>query len=115
MVKARKRRLTTIDEAVLAKRQHTKPCHDCPFLRDSFAGWLGGMPIKEWLAALHSETVIDCHTKKGVNIQCAGAAIYRANVCKLPSHEEILVLPVDRELVFATPMEFIGHHSVNSK
>jgi len=39
-----------------------RPCNDCPWRRKSCAGWLGPFGIK----------------------QCAGAAVYRANVCKSP-------------------------------
>lgn len=43
--------------------------------------------------------------------QCAGLAIYRANVCKKPRDRSILTLPADREAVFAAPSEFRHHHT----
>ena len=42
--------------------------------------------------------------------QCAGAAVYRSNVCKRPHSLAILRLPADRTLVFASPIEFRSHH-----
>ncbi len=30
------------EDAVQAKCQHTTPCSDCPWRRDSLNGWLGG-------------------------------------------------------------------------
>lgn len=103
-----RKRLVTIDEAVPATRQHTRPCSDCPWARASLNGWLGGATIEEWLADAHRDVVIDCHTLDGA--QCAGSAIYRRNVCKKLIDKSILVLPTDKVAVFATPMEFAEHH-----
>lgn len=103
-----KRRLTTSDEAEQTTRQHVKPCGDCPWRKDSIPGWLGTMTAVEWVRAAHGEAQIDCHTRIGP--QCAGAAIYRANVCKSPRDPGLLVLPADRDLVFCSPAYFAGHH-----
>lgn len=65
------------------------------------------MTADEWLQAAHNETLIKCHCFK--NQQCAGAAIYRRNVAKLP-RPPALILPADRELVFASRQEFKTHH-----
>jgi hypothetical protein len=72
-------------------------------------GWLGSMSVEAWLAAAHGEARIDCHTLKGP--QCAGAAIYRANVGKLPRDRDLLRLPSDRVTVFATRPEFVEYHA----
>lgn len=96
------------DEAEVSFTQHKKPCSDCPWARRSLKGWLGGLSAEEWLREAHGEARIDCHTKIGPH--CAGAAIYRANMAKKPRNKEALVLPADRETVFATPMEFREHH-----
>lgn len=88
-----RKRLVTIDEAVPATRQHTRPCSDCPWARASLNGWLGGATIEEWLADAHR-----------------GVVIYRRNVCKKLIDKSILVLPTDKVAVFATPMEFAEHH-----
>jgi hypothetical protein len=110
----------TDDEKVLARkftcdtdrrktsRQHTKPCAGCPWLRTSLEGYLGNNSPERWIQIAHGEHYIDCHNT--TNQQCAGAAIYRANVCKSVKDERALTLPPDEESVFATPMEFLAHH-----
>lgn len=111
-----KRKFVTCDEAITLKSQHAKPCADCPFSRGCIKGWLGGSSVNkgelasvdEWLWAAHGESRIDCHTT--TNMQCAGAAIYRANVCKDPRDKSLLRLPPDKTLCFASPVEFRNHH-----
>ena len=110
---AKRRRMTTIDEAKPAKRQHKSPCCDCPWSRESLPGWLGGLTTRQWLSEAHGEIRIECHTLKGM--QCAGSAIYRGNVCKQPHDPSILLLPANREEVFSTPMEFEAHHGAGEE
>jgi hypothetical protein len=98
----------TCDDAVQADKQHTTPCSDCPWAREALNGWLGGSTPEEWLACAHSDQVIPCHVID--NMQCAGAAIYRANVVKSPRDPDCLRLPKDRVKVFASPAEFKDHH-----
>lgn len=102
-----KAQLVSIDEAIEAKGQHTKPCADCPWGRTALRGWLGGSTTGEWLATAHGDGRIECHTCNGA--QCAGAAIYRTNVCKRVDPPN-LALPVDRVRVFGSPFEFAEHH-----
>lgn len=92
------------------REQHTEPCRECPLRRKSAPGWLGeeNNP-KDWIAILHSDKRMECHLKP--QSQCAGAAIYRRNVCKRVS-DGVLVLPKDPVNVFATPMEFTKHHTL---
>lgn len=105
---SKRRKLVSADEAEVATRQHTSPCGDCPWRRDALEGWLGSMTADEWLIAVHREDVVECHTLKGA--QCAGAATYRGNICKLPRDKTTLRLPADRVKVFATPAQFKEHH-----
>jgi hypothetical protein len=102
------KKLISSDEAVQAKCQHTTPCSDCPWRRDSLNGWLGGTSKEKWIQIAHSDTVVPCHTLKGA--QCAGISVYRANVAKM-AYEPNLKLAADRKLVFSWPPEFIEHHS----
>lgn len=95
-------------EAVPTDQQHTKPCSDCPWRRDSVQRWLGGLSPQDWLEYAHGEDKIDCHTLRGP--QCAGAAIYRSNVCKSPRNKSLLVLPPNKVAVFSNPREFEAHH-----
>lgn len=102
-------KLITFDEAVPATRQHKRPCSDCPWSRQAFPGWLGSISAEEWVRIAHGESLVDCHTRSGA--QCAGIAIYQANVCKSPRDPRILKLPADRKAVFANPQEFCEHHT----
>lgn len=101
------RKLVSSRQAINGKVQHTHPCGDCPMARAALPGWLGGYSPDEWLLLVHSEAVVPCHVIK--NMQCAGTAIYRANIVKrcVPPN---LKLPKDDVKVFATPMEFKKHH-----
>ncbi len=103
-----RRQLISSEEAVQGKTQHRKPCSDCPWARTALNGWLGGASIEEWLQRAHSDTLVHCHVID--NMQCAGMAIYRRNVCK---HVDppLLRLERDKDTVFAWPAEFTEHHS----
>jgi|SRR6185437_9404474 len=95
-------------EAKPRKKQHTSPCIDCPWARKSLKGWLGNSTAEEWLEYAHGEALIDCHTVS--NQQCAGSAIYRANICKSPRRQDVLRLPPNRITVFGSRQEFLAHH-----
>ncbi len=88
-------------------KRYTRPCSDCPMRRDALNGWLGGATPEEYARLAHSDAIVKCHVHG--NVQCAGMAIYRRNVCKRVDPPG-LVLPADREEVFSTPMEFLEHH-----
>ena len=108
-VGTRNGQLKTYHEAKPAKKQHTSPCSDCPFARKALNGWLGNSSAEEWIQAVHGEALIDCHTVS--NQQCAGSAIYRANVCKSTRRNDVLRLPADCIKVFASMTEFLNHHT----
>lgn len=103
-----KRKLISTEEAVDAKGQHAAPCSDCPFARDALPGWLGGDSVEHWLKVAHGDHPEPCHALKGA--QCAGLAIFRANVCKLPRDKKAIRLKADRVKVFSTNQEFREHH-----
>jgi hypothetical protein len=103
-----KKQLLTCEDARPAARQHKKPCSDCPFSRKALRGWLGGTTADEWIASVHGEALVECHTIS--NQQCAGAAIYRANNYKVCRRTDALRLPPNTELAFASPQEFLNHH-----
>lgn len=106
-------RCISSDEAVPTDTQPTKPCSDCPFAREALPGWLGNTSADEWIAIAHGEAKVDCHALSGP--QCAGIAIYRANVAKRCRDRNILVLPPDEERVFTTRQEFLAHHAALGK
>lgn len=101
--------LKTAGQARPRKEQHRSPCTDCPFARKSLRAWLGRMSPEEWMQAVHGEALVDCHTVS--NQQCAGSAIYRANVCKSPRRSDALRLPANPSTVFGSRAEFMAHHS----
>lgn len=109
----RKGQLKTVDQAIVTPKQHNKPCFDCPFGRISVPGWLAGSTPENWIAMAHGESRFECHTL--LPHQCAGSAIYRANVCKDPRDPTLLRLRGNRKLVFASPTEFLRHHTVKEK
>lgn len=102
--------LITTEEARPATSQPRLPCSDCPWARKALAGWLGSETREQWIADAQGEARIECHTLIGA--QCAGAAIFRTNIAKRPRDPTLLVLPADREKVFATPQEFCAHHDM---
>ena len=103
-----RRQLISCDEAFAAEGQHATQCMDCPWGRGSLNRWLGGGSIDNWLTTAHRDHLVECHVLTGA--QCAGVAIYRANVCKRTDFP-LLRLPANKALVFATPREFRAHHS----
>lgn len=107
------KKLISSNEATPAKAQHDRPCSDCALRRDSLEGWLGGGTPEEWAAMLHGEARVDCHVLEGA--QCAGAAIYRGNICKRPRDKTVLVLPADEDAVFSNRREFLAHHEGKGK
>jgi len=103
------RRFVSSEDAIRTKTQHRKPCADCPFARTAIPGWIGLRTPEEFTRDAHGEVYLDCHCT--TNQQCAGAAIFRANVlksCRDPRH---LVLPKNTKLVFASSQEFQDHHN----
>lgn len=102
-----------------------KMCNDCPWRRESMAGWLGNEAPEPFVARAHSEQAYPCHVEVDYTDpeweatlelddtgphQCAGLAVFRSNVGKLPRDPEVQVLPSDRENVFSSNAEFINHH-----
>jgi hypothetical protein len=93
-----------------------KPCVECPWRRIAAAGWLGPFSAERWIEIAHSDEAIACHrtikksgTWDGAS-QCRGAAIFRANMFKLPRDPEVVTGPTDTETVFRDPAEFLAHH-----
>lgn len=103
------------------KKQHERPCAQCPFRRGSTPGWLGGLTPEEFRELAQSETRMACHVRAGHHVnykhpdptlpQCAGRAIYWANQCKQARDTSLLRLPSDPVTVFKWPKEFIEYHS----
>jgi hypothetical protein len=110
----REGQLKTYEQAVRTPEQHKRPCVDCPFGRISLQGWLGPYDTRGWLEVVHGEGRMECHTMKAAEEeawQCAGGAIFRANVHKAPRDGALLVLPRDDRRVFGSNREFWEHHT----
>lgn len=102
------------------KKQHTTPCRECPFKRNSANGWLGASNPGEFLALADSPQRTPCHMhvnyeedgwkeKAAAAPQCVGRSVFLANRGKLAG-PQVLKAPKDPVNVFARPHEFVAHH-----
>lgn len=96
-----------------------KPCAQCPFSRRTEPGLTGGTCPTVYVGQSIGPFWLPCHMdpKYKANrldtdaLQCAGAAIFRANIGVtelLP--EQLLRLEADTQRVFANFEELIAHH-----
>ena len=103
------------------KKQHSTPCRECPFKRDSAPGWLGASEPGEFLALADSDNRAPCHMhvnydkpdwerQAAVAPQCVGRAVFMANRCKLPA-PGLLKAKSNPDAVFVRPHEFVAHHA----
>lgn len=105
------------------KKNPKLPCAECPFSRKNQPGKdLGGADPTVYVGQAFGPFVLSCHMDSAYEQStaldkykelrdCAGMAIYRANCgydVKMP--EAIFKLPVNKELVFSSPAEFLAHH-----
>jgi hypothetical protein len=99
--------------------QHRKPCGECPFARNVEPGTLGGSPAAVYVGQTEGPFFLACHCNPGyaenrgslAQPQCAGAAIYRANLGlaeRMPAM--LLHLEPDPARVFTSHQEFLQHH-----
>lgn len=97
-----------------------KPCAECPFARATAPGQLGGSFPTVFIGQAYGPFMLSCHMDPAYAadrrspdlLQCAGAAIFRANVgvaALMP--KKLHALPADGKLVFATPAELLAHHA----
>jgi hypothetical protein len=100
--------------------QREKSCGSCPFSKTSKPGGLGGSPIQVYLGQIIGPFFLPCHAQKeykgndtGIQSeQCAGAAVFRANLGiadRMPDMLLHLEAGSDPN-VFETMPEFIKHH-----
>lgn len=104
-------------------KQRTKPCKECPFRKDNVLTGPnpGGSPPEVYVGQSQGPFWLPCHMEKAYDgkdtdphavSQCAGAAIYRANlglIDRMPA--QILRLPEDKESVFTSHVEFMSHYT----
>lgn len=103
--------------------QHIKACKSCPFSRQCEPGELGGSPVETYIGQSMGPFFLPCHACAGYKgneqtlddglPQCAGAAIFRANIGRdevMPG--ALLKLFAGSDVnVFASMQEFIKHHA----
>lgn len=98
-----------------------KPCKDCPFSRTVKPGALGGSPAATFVGQGHGPFYLPCHKtcdfddpnwKDNVTgpKQCAGAAMYRANIERAELMPNSLLKLPKSDLVFGSPEELFAHH-----
>lgn len=99
-----------------------RPCGACPFSRKCEPGALGGSPMSTYLGQALGPFYLPCHKtvdfsnpdwKREITKpeQCAGAAIFRANIgVDRMMPDALHRLPANRELVFGSFEEMAAHH-----
>jgi len=107
------KKLISSDEAVPVSRQPTAPCSDCPFRVDALPGWLGGSSPQDFVEIALSDVPYACHALLGA--QCAGLAIFRANISKIPRDRAVLRLAANKKTVFANVNGFLAYHQQRIK
>lgn len=97
-----------------------RPCNECPYSKTVTPGALGGSDPSVYVGQGHGPFWLPCHKnvdfkdpnwKQDTEVQqCAGAAIYRANVGRdIVMPGSLHKLPAD-ESVFQSPAELLAHH-----
>lgn len=104
------------------------PCNECAFRRDSKPGIdaLGGAPAEVYVGQIHGPFRIPCHRHYPKNDsdqewrnndstmfeipQCAGSAVFRANLGRNNTVPKDMRLDPDRATVFSSYAEFYAHH-----
>lgn len=113
---------TTISASAVNCTHVKTPCPDCPFSRKVKPGALGGSHATTFIGQAYGPFLLPCHKhcdfddpqwkQKTIDTpQCAGAAMFRANIgvaTYLP--EQIYRLPANHQDVFSSAAEFMSHH-----
>ncbi len=108
----------------MSKRDPKVPCKECAFRRDIEPGALGGSAPEVYIGQAYAPFAIPCHCHcnfddpewkakagPGETPQCAGVAIFRANIGAIGHLPAVLTaLDADETTVFANPVEFLAHH-----
>ncbi len=107
------------------KSNRKKPCRECPFSRTNIlddGDAPGGSDVRVYIGQIQGPCWLPCHMDKKYEgkasnyeevEQCAGAAIFRANVKKslnIELPDALLFLKEDTKLVFDSFEEFFAHY-----
>ena len=97
-----------------------KPCNECPFSKTIEPGFTGGSDPSVYIGQGHGSFWLPCHKdcdfddpdwKKDTSVQqCAGAAIYRANIERDHLMPKMLHRLPKSDLAFESPEELYAHH-----
>ena len=96
--------------------KHKKPCKECPWKRNSAAGYLGGNITEDYCDAQKVASPIQCHMARGC--YCIGALISLNNSSAVPrdkSHAEAADEVGKSRLVFGHWTGFRLHHDAASE
>ena len=101
-----------------AQKPVNEMCSTCPYSRRTSKAYLDtrGDNGEAFLAQAHMPAVLPCHQENdgiataGKCRQCAGAAMFRANVGVANLPEALGRLEADSERVFASNAELLAHH-----
>jgi len=104
--------------------EHTKPCAECPWGKNSLQGWLGNATPESFVEAIHDEEKMPCHCavdytdpdweeKLADKPYCVGHLLATRAACKSPRD------PLHREAIDQVPDfpvlspwgEFQEHHN----
>lgn len=108
----------------MSKRDPKVPCKECAFSRAVEPGCLGGSEPEVYIGQSFAPFAIPCHCHcdfsdpdwkskagPGETPQCAGVAIFRANIgAKGVLPKALTYLDVNNDLVFSDPVQFLAHH-----
>jgi len=104
------------------KNNLKEPCVECPFRKDSAAGWLGGETVQDTFQHVNNEGDFACHmtrhkAKKEMS-RCRGSLLFLKKACKMPQFNPDLAQAlktigsdVDKSYILSVP-EFYKHHSI---
>lgn len=99
---------------------HKVPCRECPWRKESAAGYLGGWPAEHYADAVQANEIPACHLRdhgpeNKDTAFCVGALATSANACILPDKQpgakEARKEVGRREDCFGHPREFYQHHT----
>lgn len=105
------------------------PCTKCPWLKDSFSGWLGASSPERFVLSAIGEVHLPCHMTLNyedpqvlnkweggeVGKLCAGTLVFLRNNLIRPRDSQLvayqdLMVRTDGERVFQRAQDFIDHH-----
>lgn len=98
-----------------------KPCRECPFRKTSLPGWLGRATPEGFIDTVMADHRMPCHlevdyedpewkAQAAVAPECAGAADFFANICKVSRDRKRTPGKRNAE-VFDSPRAFVEYHS----